>query len=133
LSESTNTSVKPDELHSEQQAESIPVDVVRLEGGKRDAALPTRAGPTWFRRLSSVLFIIFCFELGLFLLIYPWTDAWTENYLSLMAPARLQNEWRMIWNNSYVRGGVSGMGLVNLWIAVAEVFRMFARRPDQSK
>ncbi len=45
--------------------------------------------PTWFNRLSSVLFIIFCFELGLFLLIYPWTDAWTENSLSLFAPATM--------------------------------------------
>ena len=87
------------------------------------------SGPGWFQRLSSVLFIVFCFELGLFLLIYPWTDAWTENYISLMAPAHFSSTWRMAWNNSYVRGGVSGAGLVNIWIAVAEVFHMFSRRP----
>ena len=29
--------------------------------------------------LVAILFIIFCFELGLFLLIYPWTDSWTDN------------------------------------------------------
>lgn len=123
MSESTNASVTPDELHSEQQTETVHVQPAALPN-------PERSGPAWFRRLSSVLFIVFCFELGLFLLIYPWTDAWTENYLSLIAPARLQNEWRTIWNNSYVRGGVSGMGLVNIWIAVAEVFRMFSRRQN---
>jgi hypothetical protein len=112
--------VTPDELHSEQQTDTIRVEAVP-------------AGPTWFQRLSSVLFIIFCFELGLFLLIYPWTDAWTENYLSLIAPTHFRTDWRLLWNNSYLRGGVSGMGLVNLWIAVAEVFRMFSRRSDHSQ
>jgi hypothetical protein len=116
LSEPADDFVTPDELHSEV---------------KTPTAAPAeneRPAPGWFQRLSSVLFVIFCFELGLFLLIYPWTDAWTENYLSLLAPARLETGWRMLWNNSYVRGGVSGVGLVNIWIAVTEVFRMFARR-----
>jgi hypothetical protein len=90
------------------------------------------SGPTWFQRLSSVLFVVFCFELGLFLLIYPWTDAWTENSLSLVAPARVSATWRMLWNNSYFRGGMSGIGLVNIWIAIAEVFRMFSRRANRS-
>ena len=96
--------------------------------GIPEAAPVTITGPTWFRHLSSILFVVFCFELGLFLLVYPWTDSWTENSLSLVAPARLETEWRMIWNNSFFRGGISGVGLVNMWVAVAEVFQMFARR-----
>jgi len=90
------------------------------------------AGPTWFQRLSSILFIIFCFELGLFLLVYPWTDAWTENHLSVLAPVSIARAWRELWNNSYLRGAVSGLGLVNLWIAITEVFRMFAARRANS-
>jgi hypothetical protein len=98
-----------------------------LQSPESVPSAPPVAGPTWFQRLASFLFIIFCFELGLFLLIYPWTDAWTENSLSLIAPARVQTTWRLIWNSSYFRGGMSGMGLVNIWIAIAEVFRMFSR------
>jgi hypothetical protein len=81
-------------------------------------------GKTWFQRLTSVLFIIFCFELGLFLLIYPWTDGWSENYFAwlVQGPA-----WHEFWDNSYVRGGLSGLGIVNLWIAIMEVLRMFSR------
>ncbi len=85
------------------------------------------AGPGWFQRLTSVLFIIFCFELGLFLLIYPWTDGWGDNYFASAIPGSIQTTWRVFWNNPFVRGGISGLGVVNLWIAVAEVFRMFAR------
>jgi hypothetical protein len=90
--------------------------------------LPAPAGPEWFQRLSSVLFIVFCFELGLFLVVYPWTSAWTDNYFSVAAPDRIFTKWREIWNNSYIRGGVSGLGLVNVWIALAEVFRIVVRR-----
>jgi hypothetical protein len=85
-------------------------------------------GQGWFQRLSSVLFIIFCFELGLFLLIYPWTDAWSDNYFAWAVPGSVQTTWHTFWNNSFVRGGVSGLGVVNLWIALLEVFRLFARR-----
>jgi hypothetical protein len=85
-------------------------------------------GSGWFQRLSSVLFIIFCFELGLVLLIYPWTDGWNDNYFAWAIRGSVQTTWHAFWDNSYVRGFISGMGLVNLWIALAEVFRMFGRR-----
>ena len=77
------------------------------------------ATPLWLRRISSLLLIIFCFELGLFLIIYPWTVYWTHNYFSGIL--------REIWANGYLRGAVSGLGLLNVWIAIAEVFRMFSR------
>jgi hypothetical protein len=91
-------------------------------------ALPPDVGPSWFQRLSSILFVVFCFELGLFLLIYPWTEAWTENYFSIAVPDQVLTTWRTWWNNPYVRGGVSGLGMVNVWIALAEVFQMFSGR-----
>lgn len=85
-------------------------------------------GPRWFQRLSSILFIIFCFELGLFLLIYPWTDGWADNYFAWAVSGSALPAWHSFWDNSFVRGGISGLGAVNLWIAIAEVFRLFSRR-----
>lgn len=90
-------------------------------------------GPSWFQRLSSVLFIIFCFELGLFLLIYPWTDGWTDNYFAWAIPGSAMTQWHAFWANRYIRGCISGVGVVNLWIAVAEVFRLFSRRRPQPR
>ena len=86
------------------------------------------AGPSWSQRLGSVLVIIICLELGLFLLVYPWTDGWSDNYFSYAVPGGIRATWHAFWSNSFVRGGVSGVGAVNLWIAVTEVFRLFARR-----
>jgi hypothetical protein len=91
---------------------------------------PHRSG--WFQRVAAVLFIVFCLELGLFLLIYPWTDSWSGNYFSWIGPIRLQASWHQFWNNSYLRGAVSGLGLVNIWVAVAEALRMYIGNDDRN-
>ena len=66
------------------------------------------------RKVIHVVFALFCFEVGLILLLLPWTLLWDNNYF-LSLPA-----WRHFWTDSYVRGAVSGLGLLNLWIAFTE-------------
>jgi hypothetical protein len=79
----------------------------------------------WYHKMSAVIFITFCLEIGLFLLIFPWTDYWPANYFSNAIPL-----WSNYWDNMYVRGAVSGLGVVNLYISFLEIFRLrrFARR-----
>ena len=79
----------------------------------------------WYHKMSAVLFITFCLEVGFFLLVFPWTEAWENNYFSSFIP-----EWHRWWDNMYVRGAVSGLGVVNLYISFIEMFRLkrFARR-----
>jgi hypothetical protein len=79
----------------------------------------------WYHKFSAVVFITFCLEVGFFLLIFPWTDAWDVNYFSTLIP-----EWHGLWGNMYLRGAVSGIGVVNLYISFLEMFRLrrFARR-----
>ena len=79
----------------------------------------------WYHKMSAIVFITFCLEMGLYLLIVPWTDSWDGNYFSSLAP-RLRD----YWGNFYVRGAVSGLGLVNLYISLVEIFRLrrFSRR-----
>ncbi len=86
-----------------------------------------RTGPTWFQRLTTILFIIFYLELGLFLLVYPWTDGWNSNYFGWFAPGAMQEPWHEFWRNAYVRGALSGLGLVNLSVALSELFKLFSR------
>ena len=79
----------------------------------------------WYHKMSAVLFITFCLEVGLFLLIFPWTEYWDNNYFSVFIP-----EWHTYWDNMYVRGAISGLGIVNLYISFVEIFRLrrFAKR-----
>ena len=72
----------------------------------------------WFHRVTTVLLVIFCFELGCFLVAAPWWGAfWENNYFaSLVGDA--------VWANSYFRGAVSGIGVLNLYVSLAELFGM---------
>ena len=79
----------------------------------------------WYQKTFAVVFITFCLEIGLFLLIFPWTEYWEANYFAAFVP-----EWHRYWDNMYVRGAISGLGVVNLYVAFVEIFRLrrFARR-----
>jgi len=97
------------------------------ENDAAPAAAPVSVPPPvyrWYQKLSTVLLVTFCLEIGLFLLVFPWTDYWETNYFSQIVPA-----WHAFWYNSYFRGAVSGLGVLNLYIAVVEIFRLrrFAR------
>ena len=101
-----------------------------------DTPQPSPRQPGWPQRVASVLFIVFCLELGLFLLIYPWTDSWSGNYFSWVIPTwvgtpHLQAAWHEIWNKGYLRGAVSGLGLINIWVAIAEALRMYIGGNDK--
>jgi hypothetical protein len=73
----------------------------------------------WYQKLSTVLVVTFCLEIGLFLLIFPWTGYWDSNYFSTLAP-----QWRLFWMNTSFRGVISGLGIVNLYIGFAETLRL---------
>lgn len=73
-------------------------------------------------RLLRVCFAIFTFEIGLFLTIFPWVEIWSVNYFSGWLPA-LEN----LWDDPYFKGAITGLGLVNIYLACAEVVRIFRR------
>ncbi len=33
-------------------------------------------------------------------------------------------QWHQLWDNFYLRGAVSGLGVVNLYIAMLELYRL---------
>ena len=73
----------------------------------------------WYHRFGAVLFVLFCLGLGFFLLIFPWTGYWERNYFSALIP-----EWHQYWDNTYTRGAISGLGVINLYIGLIEMFRL---------
>lgn len=85
----------------------------------------------WLQRVTALLWIVFCLYLGLFLLIYPWTDNWGGNYFSWIGPVQWQPTWHQIWTNGFTRGAVSGLGVLNIWIALAEALRMYIGNPNR--
>jgi hypothetical protein len=84
---------------------------------------------SWHQKLSRVLFSIFCFELGVFLIVFPWLENWPANYFSWVSPessmgAWIAGNWRGFWTSPYLRGAISGLGFVNVYISILEVVRL---------
>ncbi len=88
-----------------------------------EAAPPSRPAYRWYHKMTAVLFATFCLEIGFFLLIFPWTP-WANDF------AAFRPGWTEYWDNPYIKGAISGLGAVNLYIAFVEVSRLrrFARR-----
>jgi hypothetical protein len=70
--------------------------------------------------LQGLLILLFL-EIGLFLVALPWSSAWDQNlvagYFSWLRPVFL---------SYYLRGAVSGLGLINLWMGILQA-RQLAR------
>jgi hypothetical protein len=66
-------------------------------------------------RLLAVAFILFCFEIGLFLVFVPWSSLWEHNVLLTYLPLR-----GLLLNN-FVRGAVSGLGVIDLLLGLGEL------------
>ena len=74
----------------------------------------------WMQKLSAILFCVFCLELGLFLLIYPWLgNLWNQNWFFGLRP-----EWQRFLLSEQFRGAISGLGILNLFIAFLEILRL---------
>lgn len=73
----------------------------------------------WHDKLLSLAFAMFTMVLGMILVVFPWSDLWASNYLLIHIPSL-----RAYWLNPYFRGAVSGLGVLNLYISFAEVFRL---------
>jgi hypothetical protein len=77
-------------------------------------------------KLTVIFFILLCLLLGFYLILSPWDTvfgSWGENHLLVFLADKsgLPVLQRTVSSN-WVRGAVTGLGLVNIFIAVWEAF-----------
>ena len=75
-----------------------------------------RTAPVWLQRLSLFVLVLFCVYLGILVMILPWwKQMWDQNMFILARP------WlAAILHNGAVRGMISGLGLLDIWISISE-------------
>ena len=81
-------------------------------------------------KLSVIFYIILCFEIGIFLTVLPWwpqgmwgISDWGNNYFLLYAARKTGIQGlQAVVASGWVRGAVSGVGILNLGIAFWEIF-----------
>lgn len=74
------------------------------------------------------LFLVLCFfEIGVVLIVIPWLAFWDRNYFAQLAPPL-----QALITNNFVRGAVSGLGLINVLAGLAELVSIvLARSADR--
>jgi hypothetical protein len=81
-------------------------------------------------KLSVIFYIVLCLEIGIFLTVLPWWphgmwgfSDWGNNYFLLYAARKTGIQGlQAVVSSGWVRGAVSGVGLLNLGIAFWEIF-----------
>ncbi len=69
-------------------------------------------------RVLNALLMLLCFELGVLLLLLPWSAFWERNYFLIHYPALMP-----IFLHPSFRGAVSGLGLLDVALAAGMIRR----------
>ncbi|MDX6446661.1 MAG: hypothetical protein QOH71_3735 [Blastocatellia bacterium] len=90
-------------------------------------------------RLSVIFYIILCLEIGIVLTVLPWVphgwfglSDWGNNYFLLLAAHKAGYGVQRWVASGWVRGAVSGIGILNLGMGIWELinFRQTVRALD---
>lgn len=71
--------------------------------------------PVWAQRLLLVVEVAIAIWAGILVMVLPWTHLWTENPLLAGWPSI-----KFVLGQSFVRGMISGIGLVDVWIGISD-------------
>lgn len=66
--------------------------------------------------VRRLLYAAYFLEVGLLLVVLPWTSFWDRNYLFELVPVV-----RAVVLSAYARGAVSGLGLLNVVFGLADI------------
>ena len=80
-------------------------------------------------RLTVVFYIILCLEIGIVLTVLPWVphgwwglSDWGNNYFLLLAARKTGYGLQRFVSSGWVRGTVTGIGLLNIAMGLWELF-----------
>lgn len=74
------------------------------------------------------MYIAFFLEVGLLLLVLPWSGFWERNYFAAAWPPL-----RPLLTNNFVRGAVTGLGVVNLVAGFVDLAVVFTARQHREE
>ena len=76
--------------------------------------------------MKRLFIVAFFFEIGFALVVVPWSAFWDRNYFAEAVPAI-----HAFITNNFVRGAVSGLGVINLIAGLGELVSiLLARNTD---
>ena len=66
-------------------------------------------------RLRALVYLFYLFEVGIFLLLVPWSPFWENNYFVARLPLL-----REVCLSPFARGAISGIGVLHLLVGAID-------------
>ena len=77
--------------------------------------------------MKRLLFVAFVVEVGFVLIVIPWSSFWDRNYFAQLLPPL-----HSLMTNNFMRGAVSGLGVINVSAGLVELVSiLMARASDR--
>jgi hypothetical protein len=75
-------------------------------------------------KITVIVYILICFEVGILLLILPWTQYWEENVFLYFITGKLNAPWiETLLTSGYMRGAITGLGVLNILAGMRDIFK----------
>lgn len=78
--------------------------------------------------MAAVFSVVISLLVGTFLAVAPWTGLWESNYLLAPHPTL-----RSFLLSAFTRGSITGLGLINILLALHEARQRFSRRTEEDE
>ena len=76
--------------------------------------------------MKRLLLVAFFLEIGFVLIVIPWSAFWDRNYFAELMPPL-----QALITNNFVRGAVSGLGIINVVVGLGELLSVLTARASE--
>ena len=75
-------------------------------------------------KVSVIVYILICLEVGVLLTLLPWTPYWDENFFLAFLAGKLHANWLVsLLQSGYLRGAISALGALNILAGLRDIFK----------
>jgi hypothetical protein len=91
----------------------------------QESAANHAPAPVWLQRMSLIVLVLFCVYIGAIVTVLPWAPRYWDHNAWLLAHPTI----RSVLQQGWVRGVLSGLGLLDIWIGLSEAIHYRDYRP----
>ncbi|MDX2041202.1 MAG: hypothetical protein SF097_08130 [Acidobacteriota bacterium] len=74
-------------------------------------------------KITVIVYIVISFEIGILLLLLPWSPWWHDNFFLYFISGKLHAPWVATFlTHKAVRGAVTGIGVLNILAGLYDIF-----------
>ncbi|MBL8187469.1 MAG: hypothetical protein JNK38_05655 [Acidobacteria bacterium] len=74
-------------------------------------------------KITVIVYIVISFEIGILLLLLPWSSWWQDNFFLYFITGKLHAPWVATFlTHKAVRGAVTGIGALNILAGIHDIF-----------